>query len=300
VILVGHCQSPSHFSCVLEQVNAATHSVLVISPFLGPEAAELVFGREELNRRLLTSMDESTPIKVIEHLMAHGVQIRSLRHLHAKVYVFDANIAILTSANLTGQGLGMPAAEPRPYNRELGLLLAPAESGAVVNAADDMWRMANPVDAAAIERWRQERERVGGAPVRGRRFDVGGEPLLRFRYVCEQADAETAIGEFRETHETAETALDGDLLVNDVMQSGSVSARAFLWLIGWCNTGGAYANAGKAACAAAEKIFGYVPDATLHVGDNDIDLREWRYRPDEDIPEDIRVAMLRRHEEMHA
>jgi len=88
--------------------------IKIISPFLGENTckrlSELVltknikcqiitrFCREDFIRRA-NSLDG------LEHLINCGVQAFALKHLHSKLYLFDADIAIITSANFTYGGL---------------------------------------------------------------------------------------------------------------------------------------------------------------------------------------------------
>jgi len=105
-----------HF--VEEVVRRAGSSLLVASPFISAEQARWLLGIVRRGKacaavRTLTSISEQSvaqgalEIEALEELAAGSPnnEVVNLPRLHAKVYVADSDMAIVTSANLTRGGL---------------------------------------------------------------------------------------------------------------------------------------------------------------------------------------------------
>ena len=110
-----------------------------------------------LSVRLLTRIrisdliDGASDLEAFEKLLqlaeiyGQDVAIKCISNLHAKVYVFDENSAIVTSSNLTLSGLNS--------NIEYGIEVT--ERGTIQQILDDMntyWHAAEPLTAVMIER----------------------------------------------------------------------------------------------------------------------------------------------------
>lgn len=291
--VIGPHEDPSHCQVIQKKVKEAKASILVVSPFIGSEAADVLFSRGELERRLVSGLTEATPIGVIEDLIRRGVQVRAINHLHAKLYVFDDDAAVVTSANMTGPGLGLPSvAQP---NRELGLQVDAEECPELFAVAQEMWDLATVVGEHEIKEWRSARSTHPAAPPKSGGFDVAPGPRYRLWIRCSVEEALNVVNALRQEHQKAEDATDGDILVENLRQDGELSMRAYLWLTGWCHTGGAYMRASRFAEEAARQMFGYVPADTLTVDGETIDLKEWRYTVDDEIPPATRRELFRRH-----
>jgi phosphatidylserine/phosphatidylglycerophosphate/cardiolipin synthase-like enzyme len=100
-------------------LRSAKKSVLICAPFVTRDGAEAVVEhlseavREQGSCRIVTNL---SPLNVLQHVtdpsalkfLVENVPSFTVWHLpklHAKVYIADARIAIVTSANLTGGGL---------------------------------------------------------------------------------------------------------------------------------------------------------------------------------------------------
>ncbi|MGD9497762.1 MAG: phospholipase D-like domain-containing protein [Armatimonadota bacterium] len=110
-----------------ELASAAHESVQVCSPFVNRGGVDV----------LLTATPPTTEIRLLSRfsaahfaggfsetgafraVLARGGQVRNCQRLHAKVYLFDARCAVVTSGNLTGGGLRA--------NYEYGVLLRAPE-----------------------------------------------------------------------------------------------------------------------------------------------------------------------------
>jgi hypothetical protein len=126
----------------------------VISPFIKERAARrlLAHGRPGalriITRFSLADMARGVADpSALRVLLKAGAQIRGVRHLHSKVYVFGAARAIVTSANLTEAAL--------VRNHEFGFV---AEDAVIVGRCrsyfDDLWRRAGPdLTAPKIASW---------------------------------------------------------------------------------------------------------------------------------------------------
>lgn len=103
-----------------EGLVLASHNLCVISPFIKRRAVERILSHVPIAMRIITRFnladfaDGVSDIGALRSLLAAGAQVRGIRNLHAKVYVFGARRAIVTSANLTEAAL--------TRNHEFGLV----------------------------------------------------------------------------------------------------------------------------------------------------------------------------------
>jgi len=97
---------------IADALTAHRSEIKVISPFIKKGAAERLVknGRPDL-LRVITRFNLShfadcvSDLSALKFLLDHGAEIRGIQHLHAKVYLFGAKRAIVTSANLTEAAL---------------------------------------------------------------------------------------------------------------------------------------------------------------------------------------------------
>ncbi|MBY5478315.1 hypothetical protein HFO84_13350 [Rhizobium leguminosarum] len=103
-----------------EGLVLASHNLCVISPFIKRRAVERILSHVPKAMRIITRFnladfaDGVSDIGALRSLLAADAQVRGIRNLHAKVYVFGARRAIVTSANLTEAAL--------TRNHEFGLV----------------------------------------------------------------------------------------------------------------------------------------------------------------------------------
>lgn len=117
--VVGPC-----FDLLLDSVRNSRETIRIASPFVKEGVARDLVQAKPSNVRLeyLNSFklkyfySGSSDLSAIETLFQIGGEVRSLHSLHAKLYVFDATQALVTSANLTHRGL--------TKNYEYGLLVS--------------------------------------------------------------------------------------------------------------------------------------------------------------------------------
>lgn len=107
-----------------EELDAALRvehlNLCIVSPFLKKRAVQRIISHSPRPVRVITRFnladfaDGVSDIAALRSLLASGAQVRGIRSLHAKVYVFGARRAIVTSANLTEAAL--------TRNHEFGLV----------------------------------------------------------------------------------------------------------------------------------------------------------------------------------
>ena len=99
---------------VEERIRAGDKLDLVISPFVKREALVRLSeasGHTEAPKiicrwRMQDLMTGVTDLEVYEYLVANGSRLSMNPQIHLKLYVFESNMALCTSANLTLSGLG--------------------------------------------------------------------------------------------------------------------------------------------------------------------------------------------------
>lgn len=111
--------------------QTAQHSVFISSPYI-KEATVLRFlaatqrarTTQELHVRVLTALSPmdyvrgASDIEAVRLLLGNGIEVRAFANLHAKVYLFDGTVAVVSSANMTGAGT---SAEDAKTNLEFGI-----------------------------------------------------------------------------------------------------------------------------------------------------------------------------------
>ena len=90
----------------------SAREIKIISPFINQIAVRALRHRgRDCKITLITKYDVGnfangvSDLKTIKKLLHRGVQIRGIRGLHSKVYIFDKATAVVTSSNFTSGGL---------------------------------------------------------------------------------------------------------------------------------------------------------------------------------------------------
>lgn len=112
----------------------------------GPERVELV------TRFSLADFGAGvSDIAALRRVLQAGGQVRGIRGLHAKVYVFGAARAAVTSANLTAAGLS--------HNREFGCVTDdPGFLADCDRYVDDLWDAGALTNLAQLDEWEEQVE----------------------------------------------------------------------------------------------------------------------------------------------
>lgn len=143
---------------------AGADELCVVCPFIKFRAAErLLAGSGRPTVRIITRFSLADmqagvhDLAALRRLRERGAKIRGIRHLHAKLYLFGRERAIVTSANLTEAALRR--------NLEFGFV---ARDPAIVSTCrgyfETLWRQAGPdLDTTQLDGW--ERLLADAAPL---------------------------------------------------------------------------------------------------------------------------------------
>lgn len=156
-----------------DALRADSSSVRIVCPFIKKRAAErmLIRGKPQtiqvITRFNLGDFSEGvSDTSALRLLLERGAQIRGVRNLHAKLYLYGRGRAIVTSANLTDAAL--------LRNHEFGFV---ADDVGIVGRChqyfDDLWRRAGKdLSVARLTEWevKLEKHRVS----RGRPASASG------------------------------------------------------------------------------------------------------------------------------
>ena len=144
-------------------------AVRIVCPFIKKGALERLLSRRPGNVQVITRFNLAdfaegvSDINALRLLLEAGADIRGIRNLHAKLYLFGTSRAIVTSANLTKAAL--------TRNREFGVV---ADDAAVIAACrgyfDGLWRRASAdLSHKTLDSWEEIVSRhcaAGGRPNR--------------------------------------------------------------------------------------------------------------------------------------
>lgn len=126
----------------LSELSAsASRAVHICSPFVTRSGTAQVLDvtADGIDLKLLASFNAAcfrsgySETGAFRDIIQRGGEVRNCQRLHAKVYLFDDDAAVVTSANLTGGGLRA--------NRECGVLVQERQLvGEVAAYFSDLWR----------------------------------------------------------------------------------------------------------------------------------------------------------------
>lgn len=142
-----------------EIVAAATADpsrLRIVAPFIKRRALDRLLATGPRSLQVLTrfSLEDFacgvSDLEALRRLLDAGAEVRGVRHLHAKLYLFGRSQTIITSANLTAAALDR--------NHEFGVASADPQ---VIQSCEDyferLWRQAGPnLTSPPLEHWRQE------------------------------------------------------------------------------------------------------------------------------------------------
>lgn len=124
-----------------DAIRELKNDLLIISPFIQKGITEELLPRTKIGIRVITRFNLRdfysgvSDIEALEMLLVRNAQIKGVRNLHAKVYIFDHARAFVTSANLTETAL--------TRNHEFGVTTDNADLVAsAVKYFEELWRRA--------------------------------------------------------------------------------------------------------------------------------------------------------------
>ena len=148
-----------------EAVRADASELRIICPFIKVGALEGLLSRRPGNVQVITRFNLAdfaegvSDIAALRKLLDINARVRGVRNLHAKLYLFGASRAIITSTNLTEAALNR--------NHELGVVAEDAETIAACRTYfDNLWQHAgNDLRPDRVDAWDETRHR---SPLTGR------------------------------------------------------------------------------------------------------------------------------------
>lgn len=151
----------------------------IICPFIKQAALERLLGPESGEPKVITRFDLNcfnqgvSDLSALRVIIMRGGQVRGIRHLHSKLYLFGEHSVIATSANVTD------AAFRR--NHEFGFFSSDSKVLATCRAYfDDLWKRGREdLTLAQLEQWERELkayQRLGFGRVNGAGLHDYGEP----------------------------------------------------------------------------------------------------------------------------
>ena len=134
-----------------EAAKLRVDDLLIISPFIKTAPLRrVVAGKSAV--RVLTRFNEQhylegvSDVDALTFLLRRNGQVRGIKNLHAKLYVFGPRLAIVTSANLTESAL--------TRNHELGFVTtAPQAIQSCREYFEQLWKNASRVTLSEVRKW---------------------------------------------------------------------------------------------------------------------------------------------------
>jgi hypothetical protein len=144
-----------HRQCLRNVLETTKGPVRIASAYVTD--TDLLFGATDRNVRLLTSLlrmdigSGATSLESLRSLIETGVQCRCLSdgpRLHAKVYMFGDESAVVTSANLTWSALDK--------NIEVGVQLTGSAVLDLIVWFDALWAKSRRLDVKQVSDWQEQ------------------------------------------------------------------------------------------------------------------------------------------------
>jgi len=164
---------------LMQEIANARHEIRIISPFIKGVAAKDFLGRRRIRPLVITRFNLGdfyqgvSDIEALKFLLKRGGDIKGVRNLHAKAYIFDDRCAVVTSANLTSAGI--------TRNQELGFVThEPSLIAICKEYFNRLWNAAgDPITSETVQAWEakldETHRRAGRHQRRPRLPDYGAE-----------------------------------------------------------------------------------------------------------------------------
>lgn len=149
-------------------IALAADTIQLVSPFIKSRTTRRFLSARPKNLRVITrfNLDDmaagASDIAALHSLLKAGAQIRGIKNLHSKLYIFGASQVIVTSANMTEAALFR--------NHEFGFVSQDKKIIATCSSYfDDLWRRGgSDLTMDQLESWAQEVSKhcaAGGRPI---------------------------------------------------------------------------------------------------------------------------------------
>lgn len=127
-----------------------------ITPFIQLKTIKSVLRKKQSSFKLITRFslsdfyDGVSNLDALEYILKKGGEIKGLKNLHSKLYIFNSREAILSSANLTQAAL--------LRNFELGMQMSHPEAiSSLENYFNDLWdKIPSTLNLTQVKKWREE------------------------------------------------------------------------------------------------------------------------------------------------
>ena len=163
---------------ISDAISQDTKTLQIVCPYITDGAIEplltLTLGSIKVVTRfnLNDLASGASDINALRRLLDASGEVRGVRNLHAKLYLFGSSRAIITSANLTTSGL--------EKNHELGIV---TDSSCDIKTCQDyfdkLWESGQELGPNDLDRWsttlKQHMEKVKGLPGADQLKDYGKE-----------------------------------------------------------------------------------------------------------------------------
>ena len=150
---------------LLELLSRVRREVDMVAPFYDMNMIGNIIREipENVTFRLLTRVDSNSDPEALEKI-AQYAEIRAIRNLHAKLYIFDDSKAIISSANLDASG-----------NIEIGVLLSGKSRplNELINLFQDWWKQGEKITSRKIK---ESKELIKNR----QKESVASEPAISF------------------------------------------------------------------------------------------------------------------------
>ena len=138
-----------------QAIQVDPSSLVIVCPFIKKRVAKRLLLAQPRKIKIITRFNLMdfyngvSDIEALKMLLDHGAEIRGIRSLHSKVYLFGTSRAIVTSANLTEAALSR--------NQEFGFV---ADDPEIISCCSDyisdLWSKAGPnLTMDRLEEWEQ-------------------------------------------------------------------------------------------------------------------------------------------------
>ena len=145
-----HQQWPPEF---IDALDAERSLLQIVCPIIKTNALDRLLSRRPNHVQVITRFNLAdfahgvSDLAAMRQVLDMGGQVRGIRHLHAKLYLFGSSWAIVTSPNLTGAGMNV--------KHEFGIVTDGSDAIARYRAYfDGLWELAgSDLQSPQLDRW---------------------------------------------------------------------------------------------------------------------------------------------------